>query len=121
MTITVDENGNFDRARVAAEIARLEGLARDLRGLLADGAPRPGDHEDAPVIHDWSYGLMQVLCLTGRVAGYPDLNVGRPGKVTVTSDLWVLDRTKGFARTLSRWYRLGAETPEYVLAGRDIH
>jgi hypothetical protein len=120
MTIRIDEHGAFDRARVKAEIDRLEGLARDLRRMLAEGPPRLGEH-DAPIIHAWDYGLRQELCLTGRVTGHPDPMVGGPGKVTVTSGLWVLDRTKGFARTLSRWYRLGNEAEEYALTGREIH
>jgi hypothetical protein len=121
MTIRIAPDGCFDPAQVHAEIDRLEGLVADLRRLLDVGASQPGDHPDAPVIHCWDYALRQSLCLTGRVSGHPDPSVGRPGRITITSDLWILDRERGLARTLSRWYRLGDENPEYAIAGREIH
>lgn len=120
MTIRIDERGNFDRAAVEREAERLESLARDLRALLADGPPRVGDHADAPVIHGWDYALRQDLCLSGTVTGHP-AGIGGKGRITVTSGLWVLDRTRGFARTLSRWYRLGDENPEYRDMLRSTH
>ncbi|WP_457090587.1 DUF6634 family protein [Microvirga sp. P5_D2] len=120
MTIRIDEHGRFDRAAVEREAERLESLARDLRALLIDGPPRMGDHADAPVIHGWDYALRQDLCLSGTVSGHP-AGIGGRGRVTVTSGLWVLDRTRGFARTLSRWYRLGDETFEYQNIFRNTH
>jgi hypothetical protein len=52
MTVRIDEHGAFDRARVKAEIDRLERLARDLCRMLAEGPPRLGEHEDAPIMLD---------------------------------------------------------------------
>jgi hypothetical protein len=118
--IRIDEHGDFDRGAVEAEAERLEALARDLRKLLSEGAPRLGDHADAPLIDGWDYALRQDLCLTGTVSGHP-ARIGGPDKMTVTSGLWILDRTRGFARTLSRWYRLGDETSEYRAVFRSTH
>ena len=86
-------------------------LARDLRALLDGCPPRiGGPAQMRPVIHGWDYALRQDLCLSGTVTGHP-AGIGGKGRITVTSGLWVLDRTRGFARTLSRWYRLGDENP----------
>ena len=120
MTIRIDERGRFDRAAVERKAERLEALARDLRALLTDGPPSMGDHADAPVIHGWDYALRQDLCLSGAVTGHP-AGIGGKGRITVTSGLWVLDRTRGFTRTLSRWYRLGDENPEYRDMLRSTH
>ena len=47
---------------------------------------------------------------------HPDPRVGKPGWITATSDLWVLDRVRGVARTMNRWYQLGTE----ALEGRSL-
>ncbi|WP_457091123.1 DUF6634 family protein [Microvirga sp. P5_D2] len=118
--IRIDEHGNFDRGAVEAEAERLEALAHDLHRLISEGAPKRGDHADAPVIDGWDYALRQDLCLIGTVSGHP-AGIGGPGQTTVTSGLWILDRTRGFARALSRWYRLGDETPECRAIFRSTH
>ncbi|MGO4524939.1 DUF6634 family protein [Microvirga sp. 2MCAF35] len=41
----------------------------------------------------------------GHAFGHPHLTgMGQP---VMTSDLWVLNEEQGWARTISRWYRLG--------------
>jgi hypothetical protein len=106
--IVIGNDGTFDRKRVEREIERLEGLARDLRRLLDDGPSTAADHPDAPVIHDWRVHPINVICLIEAVSDHPDPLVGKRGRTTATSDLWLLDPTRGLARTLSRFYRLGA-------------
>ncbi|WP_312862228.1 DUF6634 family protein [Rhizobium sp. P32RR-XVIII] len=43
-------------------------------------------------------------CLIGRPIGHPKVP---DGKMACTSELFYLDRERGIARTMSRWYRLG--------------
>ena len=105
--ITIDASGNLDCAPVEREIGRLRTLARDLKRLL-NGTPTLVD--DAPVIDHWQLALRQEPCLAGTVAGRP-LGVGGSDRITVTSGPLFLDAHGGYARTLSRWYRLGLKRP----------
>ncbi|ASY62555.1 hypothetical protein SJ05684_c10990 [Sinorhizobium sojae CCBAU 05684] len=45
------------------------------------------------------------FALTGIVQGHPRIDDGRR---VVTSQLFYLDPNLGIARTMNRWYRLGA-------------
>ncbi|WP_114945899.1 DUF6634 family protein [Microvirga calopogonii] len=119
--IMIGPDGAFDRRRVEREIERLESLARDLRRLLDEGPSTAADYPDAPVIHGWRAHPIQVMCLIGAVSGHPDPLVGKPGRITATSDLWVFDPARGLARTLSRVYRLGAPHRDESAAGTSIH
>jgi hypothetical protein len=119
--IVIAKDGSFDRRRVEREIERLEGLARDLRRLLDEGPSTAADCPDAPTIHGWRAHPIQTICLIGAVSGHPDPNVGKPGRITATSDLWILDPARGVARTLSRFYRLGAPHREEEPPRGAIH
>ena len=112
----IRSDGSYDRRRIESEIARLESLLADLRRIANGRVPFRGDIPDAPLIDGWSFDLIQHLCLRGVVSGHPDPRVGKPGWITATSDLWVLDRVRGVARTMNRWYRLGTE----ALEGRSL-
>jgi hypothetical protein len=98
-----------DRAKITEEIERLHRLAADL-GVIRDGhGPNVSDLSSAPVLHNWARQIRPTACLVGVVSDHPLLpGAGRP---IVTSDLWVLAEHQGWARTLSRWYRLGSSGP----------
>ncbi|MGO7904198.1 DUF6634 family protein [Rhizobium leguminosarum] len=49
-----------------------------------------------------------VPCLVGRTTGHPGITDNR---VACTTELFYLDKEHGLARTMSRWYRLGARVP----------
>lgn len=70
---------------------------------LREHAPR----KDQPVVHleNWSIAERTVQCLVGHPAGHPRLSDGKP---MVSSELYFLDDQMKYARTFSRWYRLGA-------------
>ena len=92
------------------EIARLERLLSDLKRVKAGEAPTPQDLAEAPLLDDYRLASGRVPCLTGEVTGHPRL-----GDTTVlTTDLWLYAPSLGWARTLSRYYRLGKpmERPE---------
>jgi hypothetical protein len=85
-------------------IGRLRRLADDLDRIAAHEAPSPGELSRAPLLIDWRLvALLSGLLLSGFVAGHPLLG----SRNIVTSPLWVLDPGLGWARTLSRFYRLG--------------
>ena len=84
--------------------ARLRRLVDDLDRIVAKRAPTPTDLKQAPLLVDWRLLMtFSGLCLVGFAAGHPLLG----SKKIVTSPLWVLDPDLRWARTLSRFYRLG--------------
>jgi hypothetical protein len=84
--------------------ARLRRLADDFDRIVAGEAPTQADLEYAPLLVDWRLMLAPSgLSLAGFVAGHPLLGA----RQIMTSPLWVLDPELRWARTLSRFYRLG--------------
>jgi Family of unknown function (DUF6634) len=84
--------------------AKLRHLANDLDRIADKAAPAAAELLQAPLLVDWRLALgLSGLALTGFAAGHPLLG----SKKIVTSPLWVLDPQLRWARTLSRFYRLG--------------
>ena len=88
---------------IAGEVARLEALVRDMASIAS--GHRPGDDElaGAPIIDHWSVALRPLPCLIGGVHGQPNLR----GPISATSGLCIFAPDLGWARTVSRYYRLG--------------
>ena len=83
---------------------RLRRLADDLDRIAAGTAPTQTDLKTAPLLVDWQLATrLTGICLTGFVAGHPLLG----NRKIVTSHLWALDPGYRWARTLSRFYKLG--------------
>jgi hypothetical protein len=94
--------------------ARLRRLADDLDRIAIGGAPTPADLEGAPLLVDWRLTFtLHGLSLTGFAAGHPLLG----SKNIVTSPLWVVDHDLRWARTLSRFYRLGVRDGSAIPEG----
>jgi hypothetical protein len=85
------------------EIARLDNLLADLRHLAKGHMPTERNIGAAPVIEHWAEATRPEPCLVGRMVGHPDC----VGPLSVTSGVWVYAPDFGWARTLSRFYRLG--------------
>jgi hypothetical protein len=82
----------------------LRRLADDLDRIAAGRAPTPADLDHAPLLVDWRFALTwNGFCLTGFAAGHPRLGA----RTIATSQLWAFDPERRWARTLSRFYRLG--------------
>lgn len=89
------------------EAVRMEAALAAFDRLTAGNAP---DHHDlvlAPILSGWRRSLVPSVepVLIGTVEGHPHLS-GR--RRVATSRLLALDPAAGWARTLSRWYRLGS-------------
>ena len=84
---------------------RLRRLADDLDRIVAGTAPSAIELARAPLLVDWQIvlGLPSGVSLVGFAAGHPVLGT----KQIVTSPVWVLAPDLTWARTLSRFYRLG--------------
>jgi hypothetical protein len=104
MVLITREHGPF-RGLLDLEIDRLVRLTADLMAIRHSRGPTTSDLEVAPILDNWERGTRPASCLIGNVFGHPMRpGMGRP---VATSDLWVLAPDKGWARTMSRWYRLG--------------
>ena len=83
----------------------LADLLRDVHEIRLQGRPKPSSLHKAPRLEDWSYSALLRPRLVGRVTGHPLL--GDQPHVQ-TSELIVIDAEAGWARTMSRFYRLGS-------------
>lgn len=86
---------------------RLHDLADELQAIRDGTKPVPDDLADAPRLEGWRTTSREVRILTGRVYGHPNIPDGR--RIT-TSDLYASDG-KSWARSMSRYYRLGSPAP----------
>lgn len=102
MSIIIMPNGTA--LHMEQELHLLTELQRDIARISEGSHPTPRDLADAPVIEHWALGGRMQPCLTGEVYGHPRL---RSGTKSVTSQLHVFAPHHGYARTLSRLYRLG--------------
>jgi hypothetical protein len=83
---------------------RLIRLLDDIRELLADKAPAATHLEKAPLVEQWSLGLVPAPCIVGTMVGHPIFH----SRTRVRSHQVVLiDPEAGWARTWSGFYRLG--------------
>jgi hypothetical protein len=104
--IILTENSASAHARMSQEIDRLSRLVSDLQAIRDGRSPTTSDLKEAPLLGNWERGTRPAACLFGNVFDHPMLP--GMGRSIVTSDLWVLAADHGWARTLSRWYRLGS-------------
>ncbi|MCG6114073.1 MAG: hypothetical protein MEQ84_02645 [Mesorhizobium sp.] len=86
----------------------LSDMARVGRGIRVEELAR-----EAPVLDRWAHGQRPASCLVGVSTGHPGLPGN--GRAIVTSDLVLMSEDGSWARTRSRWYRLGRP------AGRGRH
>jgi hypothetical protein len=100
MTILVDRHAI--RGDAKAYISRLETLITHLKRLQAGQFPTAAEISSAPLLNLYEPALRPTECLIGWVEGHPRLH----GAIT-TSELWSYSPERGWARTLSRLYRLG--------------
>jgi len=112
-----DLNSLADGEDLDKEIVRLERLLIDLRHIRVHGAPDEISLHAAPVLDRWSLSFTTTLCLVGCSTGHPIL----PGtdRYIATSDLCVISERGSWARTRSRYYRLGRKSnmnPKIVLS-----
>ena len=87
------------------ELERLAGLVADMEAIGNGVPPEVLSADEAPLLDRWVLGQRLIPCLFGASTGHPRL----PGenRVIGTSDLWLMADDGSWARTLSRWYRLG--------------
>jgi len=92
------------RLNLLFEARRLERLARDMRVIAAGLAPTEEDLASAPIVDGWRFGIRVMTSLEGTSIGHPRV----PDGPLYTTEAWVIDPARRWARTLSRYYVLGA-------------
>lgn len=92
------------RRLLMQEADRLERLAQDMRLIAGEVGPAAADLETAPVIDGWELSWRPMTTLIGTLVGHPRLADG-PAH---TTEIWAIDLAHRWARTLSRYYALGA-------------
>lgn len=92
-------------ADFACETERLAALVADMERIRRGVPPEVMAGGNTPILDRWVFARRVVPCLAGFSTGHPLL----PGhnRLIGTSDLWLLSEDRSWARTLSRWYRLG--------------
>jgi hypothetical protein len=101
------------RDDLISELERVEALAADMTQILEGQLPEVMVRKTPPILERWFVGRRTVPCLIGFSTGHPAL----PGsnRPIITSDLWLLSEDYAWARTLSRWYRLGRPARKHDL------
>ncbi|SER59505.1 hypothetical protein SAMN05216548_12813 [Faunimonas pinastri] len=97
----------LDAAELDSAIERAQRLGSHLFNLSNGNGPSEEELAAAPLISAWTLGSRPVTCLRGDIYNHPRLAPTTVARDDITSDLVVIDETLGWARTLSRWYRLG--------------
>lgn len=88
---------------MAGELARLEALVADLERLGNGWFPTAQELGTAPLIDPFIVTSRPALCLVGGNVGHPT----KRAPAIRTSDLQIIAPELGWARTASRFYRLG--------------
>jgi len=85
-------------------IRRIRAMCDDIDAVLAGLSPSEEMLAQAPLLEEWRLVPDQSTRLSGRVLGHPTIRSGP----LVSSQVYMLDPGRRWARTLSRFYRLGA-------------
>lgn len=103
--LVFDWNETSRAERFELQLQRLRMLVADMevvqRRTMQQALP-----DEAPILEQWALTCRPAPCLTGLSTGHPRL-VGADRSI-ITSDLQLLSSDQTWARTTSRWYRLGA-------------
>lgn len=86
------------------KLGKLTGLCLDLERIRAGVLPVPEQLDDAPLLDNYEFVQRGTLALQGFVTGHPLVGTAS----VMTSDLHLFAPDLGWARTLSRFYRLGS-------------
>lgn len=89
----------------ALELERLSALVSDMERIRRGVSVAKLAGDTPPLLDCWSRAVRPAPCLMGLSSGHPRLT--GTGRLILTSDLWLISADSQWARTLSRWYRLG--------------
>ncbi|KAB2793772.1 hypothetical protein F9K96_00945 [Brucella anthropi] len=99
------KNGKYNREQLEIEINMLKALVTDLERIFNGEHPDERQLSNSPAITCWKLSARRATCLEGVLFEHPRLGQIVPNGIT--SELWLLDLDRNYARTFSRFYRLG--------------
>lgn len=99
------KNGRYNREQLELEIRMLKSLVADLERISQGEYPDERELKNSPAITCWKLSAHRATCLEGVLFEHPRLGPIVPNGIT--SELWLLDLDRNYARTFSRFYRLG--------------
>jgi len=99
------KDGKYNREQLELEIRMLKYLVDDLERILQGDYPDERILENSPAITSWKLSTRPTTCLEGVLFEHPRLGYIVPNGIT--SELWLMDLDRNYARTFSRFYRLG--------------
>jgi hypothetical protein len=88
---------------VADDVRKLRKLADDLERLSQGIVPTQAELAASPEVDIYWLDTRPVVCLRGDLFGHPRLSAPH----VTTTQVWAFAPELGWARTHSRWYRLG--------------
>lgn len=88
-------------------LSKLDALVIDMKALHGGRSPLELGGADAPILNRWAPCVGTSLFLVGLSTGHPRL-FGEDRLIS-TSQVFMVSEDQAWARTLSRWYRLGFE------------
>lgn len=97
---------------LSAVTLKLTSLRDDLSAQLDGTGPDNEVLATSPIIDQWRIRYVPMPVIAGRVTGHPKIFDG----AVATTGIWYLQEDLRWARTLSRYYRLG----EYVGDGATL-
>lgn len=101
MVIFIDRSG--PARGIDLQIEKTEALLVDLKRFASRQFPTSAELEAAPLIDEYQITPRTLPALSGRAYKHPLL-----GSASVmTTELWAVAPSLGWARTWSRFYRLG--------------
>ena len=103
-------NINFATEANVWKIVRFQYLVDDLEKLARGKWPNIHENSEAPILEEWRLAVRTVPCFVGLSTGHPKLPGAR--REIITSQIIAFSPQLGWARTLSRWYRLGSRDRE---------
>lgn len=105
MILFGQHSGEQAAAALDFQLQRLSGLVADMQLVRQGASPEAMASGEAPILNRWVLAQRPVPCLAGLSIGHPRL--AGVNRAITTSDLWLMSEDRVWARTLSRWYRLG--------------
>jgi hypothetical protein len=96
-------------------LRKLESLVADMKALRDGSLPEELAGVEPPILDRWAPAFGNNVFLVGLSTGHPKL-IGE-NRLISTSELMLVSEDQAWARTLSRWYRLGREVSRTELDG----
>lgn len=107
--------GNGDSPGFDRLLGKLDSLVADMKALQEGRLAEELAGVEPPILDRWAPAFGNNVFLVGLSTGHPKL-IGE-NRLISTSELMLVSEDQAWARTLSRWYRLGREVSRTELDG----